>query len=437
MPPSLRITANWEHLGEGSPEERACFAEVGIFNQNCCLTEGVDGLVNRIRSEPLLSAYHLAEWLVWNWWRLRWEPRSEASDWAFAHRMTTIGEGYAWPNITIFSDGERTALIAKPTTAAQTPTFRYLADVPAVVPSREFEWAVDAFIGQVLGQLDAEGLRETNLSRLWSDLQAERHDPELGRRRKLEALLGHDPNEADPAIIDRLIVDGRDLGEKAAEELAAGGALGTIVPTIDDLTHRADKSGYAAAPRDAVRLVANPLTTARRDEAPWALGARAARALRAQEKLDQAPISDARLAAFAGVEPRIIGEDRTNPDFAFSLDRNDTTGRIALRSRWRSGRRFEIARLIGDRLFAPSGGRLHAATRAYTYRQQMQRSFAAELLSPFDAVEERLGGDYSSDAQTDVAEYFEVSELTIQTLLVNHRRLERGGLDELNLADAA
>jgi Zn-dependent peptidase ImmA (M78 family) len=55
----------------------------------------------------------------------------------------------------------------------------------------------------------------------------------------------------------------------------------------------------------------------------------------------------------------------------------------------------------------------------------MQRSFAAEFLSPFEVVDEMLAGDYSPEAQQDVAEHFHVSDRTILTLLVNHHRLER------------
>jgi len=60
----------------------------------------------------------------------------------------------------------------------------------------------------------------------------------------------------------------------------------------------------------------------------------------------------------------------------------------------------------------------------------MQRSFAAELLSPFEAVDEMLDGDYSMENQQEVAEHFQVSEMTIRTLLVNHHRLEREELGE-------
>jgi hypothetical protein len=68
----------------------------------------------------------------------------------------------------------------------------------------------------------------------------------------------------------------------------------------------------------------------------------------------------------------------------------------------------------------------------------MQRSFAAEFLSPFSAVDEMLAGDYSMESQQDVAEHFDVSPLTIQTLLMNHGRVERDAFDtELESAAAA
>jgi Zn-dependent peptidase ImmA (M78 family) len=71
-----------------------------------------------------------------------------------------------------------------------------------------------------------------------------------------------------------------------------------------------------------------------------------------------------------------------------------------------------------------AGGALHPATRAHTYRQKTQRSFAAEFLSPFEAVDEMLANDYSIERQQEVAEHFDVSPMTIDTLLKNHGWIE-------------
>jgi Zn-dependent peptidase ImmA (M78 family) len=68
----------------------------------------------------------------------------------------------------------------------------------------------------------------------------------------------------------------------------------------------------------------------------------------------------------------------------------------------------------------------------------MQRAFAAEFLSPFEKVEAITGGDYSSEAQRDTAEHFDVSPLIIRTLLINCHRLPSEELvDDLDLTVAA
>ena len=183
------IETDWEVLQQGAPEVRACFAAIGIGQHDIWLTEAEDKFVNRVRHKVHLSAYRLAEWLAWNWWRLRWEPRKRAAEWALAHRMTTIGGGFVWPTVAMFSDGERVALLARPTMSRPTEPFRSVSDAVMVVPAPSFEDTIDRFIAQVLGQLREEAIADTNLERVWQDVRAERADPQLAFRRRLEALL--------------------------------------------------------------------------------------------------------------------------------------------------------------------------------------------------------------------------------------------------------
>jgi hypothetical protein len=434
---SWTISAEWETLDSGSPEERACFAALGIRAQNFWLTEGSDALANRLRQAPLLSAYHLAEWLAWNWWRLRWEPRSKARDWAFAHRIATTGGGYISPNLTIFSDGQRTALSAKPTDERPQTPFRYITDRTVVILATEFEAEIDLFIDQVLERLEWAKVSDSNLAMIWKGVREERRTPELHRARKLEALLGRDPDESDPQTISQLIADAERLSVAAIEELAAEhGQTGKIL-TSDELSEIADHNGFDVSPADTVRLSAAMGLPRVGEVAAWRLGAQAARVLREQERLENEPISDQLLAQMAGAQSVVLDDRRSASGISFALDKDSQSGRVVLRSKWHNGRRFELARLLGDRIAGPRGGRLFPATRAYTYRQKVQRSFAAEFLSPFEAVDERLGDDYSVENQKDVADHFQVSELTIRTLLVNHERLEREDLDgEFDVAAA-
>jgi len=429
----LSIIVDPERLDEGSPEEQAGFAAIGVHFGNTWLTEGHDGLVNKVRPAPLLSGYHLAEWTAWNWWRLRWEPRSKAADWDFAHRLATIGEGYVWPNITIFSDGERIAILAKPTPERPNTIFRYLCDAAVVVLAREFEYVLDRFIEQVRGLLRERGIVQSNLDKVWNDIVAERQDNQRAKRRKLEALLGRDPDGADAEIVS-LLKDVAALGESAINELAADHPQGGALLTAKLLKETAASKGFDASPLDVVRLASNIRLPPVGELPAWRLGAEAAKAVRNQQGLGTGPIKNDVLAKLAGVQSEALNANAPGPPISFALD-NGTSSRVVLRSKWQNGRRFDLARLLGDRVASPTG-RFFPATRAHTYRQKVQRSFAAELLSPFESVDDMLGGDFSVENREDVAECFQVSEWTIRTLLVNHHRLEREDL-EVDFDEAA
>lgn len=437
MSPGLEVTLSPERLDEGSPEERATFGLFMILTPNASLSEGFDSYLNGYRQGPLVSGYYAAEWFAWNWWRLRWEPRSASPDWPLAHRMTSIGEGYVWPNVTIFSDGVRTALISSPSARPDAKPFRYVGGLPAVVPSTVFESAIDAFVTQMLARLRDESVAETNLDRLWRDVLAERSDPGVTKRRRLEALLGRDPDAVEDHAIERLLVDAEKLGEVAIDEVAADHAHGGVVLTADMLNELARSSGFEASPRDAVRLRPDTSPSRNAETPAWRLGAAAARALRNQESLGAEPIFDETLAQMAGTSVDALGKPASARNIAFALDESPNASRIVLRAKWKTGRRFELARLVGDRIVNAGGGRLYPATRAHTYRQKMQRSFAAELLSPFETVDEMLAADYSIEHQQDIAEHFDVSPITIRTLLVNNGRIERADLEEEPEASAA
>ncbi|BCM17810.1 hypothetical protein [Mesorhizobium sp. J8] len=431
MPVNWRIEVEWESLQGASAEEQACFGAVGISVNNVWLTEGHDYLANRLRTKPYLSSYHLAEWFAWNWWRLRWEPRAASHEWGQTHQMSSIGQGYIWPNITIFSDGERTALVSTPSPERSDTPFRYISNHFAVLPAGQFVASLDEFFSQILERLDAEQVTGSNFHTIFKSLQEERSTPQLAARRKLEALLGVEPDEADPVVLKQLLADSEEVSPEAIQELAAGHANTGVAPTVRELKALAQRNGYEAWSRDAVRLRDHAGLVPSGSTPAWLIGTQAARALREQERLDGRPIPDKELAALAGtsidaLEPR---QGRL-ADFSFLVEDQKEAGHLVLRSKWHEGRRFELARLLGDRLLAPRSNRLFPATRAYTYRQKMQRAFAAEFLSPFDEVETILQGDYSSEGQRDAAEHFGVSPLMIRTLLVTHNRIPSADLSE-------
>ena len=421
----LTIKASWEHLAKGLPEEQATYAALGFAYGDVSLTEAEDTLANRLRQDVHLSAYRLAEWFAWHWWRLRWEPRRAGLDWTLAHHMPSIGGGYVWPNMTIFSDGERIVLNAQPTSKNPAEPLRYIAQTAAVVTASEFETEVDLFLYQVLERLRAEGLSSSNLETVWLDLQEERSSPKLAKRRKLEALLGNDVDEANEADLEQLLIDADKLGDNAFDEVAAQTREGKAPLTSAEIEEIASKSEFSFNPKNVVQLVDKSGTSLPSGVAAWRRGVAAAKALRQQESLGEAPISNERLSDMMGVAQNIEGTETSSGALNFSLSMKPSDSKIALRSKYPTGRRFALSRLLGDHIAYATNDKLRPVTDAYTYRQKMQRAFAGEFLCPFDALSDQLGGNFGEDRIDEAAEYFNVSNQTVKTMLTNHGILER------------
>ena len=356
------------------------------------------------------------------------------------------GDGYVWPKITVVPESDLTRLVSEASLVSDRDLFRYIGPAAdEVVSTRCFSDAVHRFVRQVLDALEGAGLHDTNLHRLWCDLEQEREDPKLARFRRAEALLGLDPDEAGEEDIWRCLADADALGESAWTELAAEAAYNGVraaeVASAPHLRSLAESRGFVASQNDRIELrdLLPPKNLGAGSNGqgyiaflampPWAVGAGMARRLRAREDLDGKPLDDEPLGGLAGLSPDVIKKThRRGERLAYVLAEREGETRVVLRSGWRTGRRFELARLIGDRLLAEQSeydDALFPATRAYTYRQKAQRAFAAELLSPFHAVEDLMAGDYSVDRQQEVARHFRVSEHTIRTQLVNHERIPR------------
>ena len=217
MTAKLKITLEPMTLDAGSEEEKAAFGQLQIEAGGRILTAGADfsGNEPRYRPGPYVSGYHLAEWLIWNWWRLRWEPEPDGlgradHEWQLAHCLASAGEGYAWPNITIWTRGRWTTLVSRPSPEKASSLFRYSAAGAALVPAADLESAIDEFAAFIADRMDAAGLPETNLHLLRQDLRSERSDPEMTRFRRLEARLGYDPDELETEEAEKLGRNRRD-----------------------------------------------------------------------------------------------------------------------------------------------------------------------------------------------------------------------------------
>ena len=193
--------------------------------------------------------------------------------------------------------------------------------------------------------------------------------------------------------------------------------------SADHITEIAHSLGFDAGREDAVELEPCETGVEWGDGEAWQIGEDYARRLQIQEGFDaEKLISNQLLATLAGVPESAIPDTSRVGEMSFFLDDDDSEDRVVLGSSRETGRRFALARIVGDRLFGWTD-RMFPATRSYSYRQKAQRAFAAELLSPFEAVNSMLGEDDTEERQNEIAQHYNVSPRTIESMLVNKGRI--------------
>lgn len=423
------IRCRWESALHEAPEVRETSAMIKVMLGDMAITRNEDIWSQTVRDDVRLSAYPLALWFAASWWRLRWEPlpaSAPSHSWRMAHELAAAGHGYVWPRMLFASDGENIQTWAVQSAPTTTTAVRYLTSATYTLQSSDFERALDDFIGSVTARLDAVEIQATTLHGLWEEVITERNDAEIAAYRRLEAMLGFDPDECPESLHDHFSDMIPKAGADAVEEIAAvcasdpekklkeiiefstsNGLEGRIeIPAQEDVIHHAP---------------------------PWQRGRTLAKQVRSCMGLGGTPIEDGRLCELLGLskEQAINTPSSAHPPLGMAI-RHDGTSRMKflLSKRNRYGRRFELARLLGDHLMGNINSTWLPATNTKTARQKAQRAFAAELLCPIDALQEQLDGDFSNDAMDDAAEDFGVSTEAVKTQLVNNGLLSSTALGD-------
>jgi hypothetical protein len=404
--------------------------DVSILAADLSLTRCIRRGENQARDAAPLPSDDLAAWLAHNWWRLRHEARgSEKTNptWASAHRLTSVGSGHHWPNVTIWGEGERVRLLSTSDPVNGFGPLRYLTDALLYVDARAFETAVDAFVDQCI----ASSRGKNTLRTVWQQITEERADPDIAQWRKFEALAGFDPDEAPEKLMSGLAELVQKHGKDDSEELVAAAPGGSAIDTFEAVLDRVETSRTTLQLTNIAGHGALSLGD-RTSEPPWRTAETAAEAVRRVVDLDEAaPLASVQLAEICGAARGVVwkSERRDDADVPYGLRlHNDGEDRVVFHSRHPTSRRFELARMLGDAIWSHDAT-VGPASRAFTPRQQFQRAFAANLLCPYPALRDYLGPSWTREDIADAASHFRVSELLVKTMLVNKRQMERSALD--------
>lgn len=429
---SMQFHIEWEDAINDSPEICRTSGALRIEANGHALTRNEDDWSQSVRQGIRVSAYPLALWLASSWWRLRWEPLplgdKASTSWRMAHEIAASGYGYIWPQLVFSCDGEQMNYWSVAGSPNSEQPIHYLFSGHGSVSTADFERAVDTFVDLVIERLDAVHV-PNELKWLWAEVTEERTDPTSTHYRKLEAMLGFEPDEAEESLVERFVSLGNRIGSKAIDEIAAACSSTDPAGRLDLIEAQAAQQGVSA--RYISPQIKRPIGKSPTEQ-PWLRGRALASKVRSWMGLNGGMISDVDLASLAKASSEALFESyqvNGKPPLGLVVRDTDASAKVLLRKRNKPGRRFEFARLYGDHLLASSDDRWLLASDSKTARQQVQRAFSAELLCPIDALLERLDDDYSEDAREEAASYFGVSELMIRSHLVNNEILSRITID--------
>ena len=256
------------------------------------------------------------------------------------------------------------------------------------------------------------------LSNLWQLIREDRTDKESAKYRRLEAEMGYDHDECPEELMNKALALEKKMGTAALSELApvyGNPAIQTPLAAIEEI---AESRGLIGVP------TATPCVASTLQGAPWQRAVAAAGALRRTIGNPKDMIDNANLCELLGISASEV--EQWSPvkrnDAAIAVPESGNRFKFIPRKKHPIAKRFELARFIGDYLLTGHiNGEWLTSTDLSTSRQKYQKAFAAEFLCPIAALREFLQDDYSESAIEDAVDHFQVSPMTVDSLLVNNR----------------
>jgi hypothetical protein len=425
---SLSLNFDWLTSGNDSPEIQQTMGMFGLKVGGISLTRNEDTWSQTIRDTVLVSAYPLAAWIVSSWWRLLYEPlpptgTQPSVDWKMAHELTAANQGFIWPRVILASDTELMQIWSITSNAASQQSVRYINSLEQPLPINllEFEQTAKTFIESVIYRLNATGIVDPPLANLWKEVQEEFSDLHSRQYRRCEAELGFDPDDCPESLVEDALRLAEQIGDKTLSEVAPAyskdiSEAKPLSATIAELTQESGLDGKPDVSIDQFVSQDFPKT-------PWQRANEVASCLRNAIDIGGNPVTDAKLYDLLGLQKSKYEAwnppSRQHVSIAIPLEKAGF--KFHPRKRHPIAKRFELARFIGDYLLHGNhGASWLTSTDIRTSRQKYQRAFAAEFLCPLSSLQSYLDNDYSESAIEDAAEYFSVSQQTVESILTNN-----------------
>ena len=440
----IQFDFDWDSYPDDDRRIGETTARLKIHVDGTCLTRNHDICSETIQDHVIVSLYPIAMWFASSWWRLNHEIRPApadvrsglAHDWRMSHELAAANMGFVWPNLVLAPDEDEIRVWAQASPDQGQATVKYLNGLSRsrTLPREQFASTVSMFIEDVIVRLNETGLQNSELAQLWALIAADRENPKVYQKRRIEAELGFDPEECPNSSIKQAISLEKKIGTTSFSELA-GAYAGHTEDRLKAMKALADSVGIIGKPDIPSMVVGQP------EREPWKLAVSYARELRKQIANSGCVLSNDTLYDLLGLPKQVIESwmPTWRAKASVAESPSNETVKFVPRKKHPVGKRFELARFIGDYTRAknlnPESWLVTADLS--TARQRFQRAFAAEFLCPITSLVEYLGGDFSETAVEEASSYFEVSERTVESLLMNNGYIESAPYGDETLLSCA
>ena len=413
---SIRFRFGWVDAGP-SPDilAQSTMATLSVEAGGATVTSVLDR-GNRIYSnEVVVPLFGVAEWLVTNWWHIWYEIEDtgeQRPEFASRHNLAFAADGFVLPSLTMTAVSGRMQLrwvSYKPLHAR----IEFVDDGSERVARDELETElrnlIDAVVERLHGRPDTAPAAD-RLAREWNAVNGlDADEIEFSRA---AALLGVDPFHVQDPVADAIVAFWQGAAPSLRDDALASAtadSLPRVAAWLDDAMESLPKNGNNDWPD--IRRTLPPSPTVE----PWSQGYALARATRALLGVEDGPIDLPQHGALA-----IPNHETQPPSSRIHGLVAAHAPACATAPRKESGKRFLLARALGDYLGRPAP-ELTILTSLATDRQALTRAFAAEFLAPADSLRQRIANDSIDIEQTeDLGREFHVSTELIRRQIQNH-----------------
>jgi hypothetical protein len=416
---NLKFSMEWEDPGAARGEElRATWCRLSIHIGKIPVTRVLDERAQTVREAVYCSAYPLAEWFAFNWWPLLNESERPSSA-AERHNVRFAREGFALPDLELFSEDSFVRATWKPSRPASAPV-RFLDEGFALLDRKAVASEIQNFVGKVVARLESQNISRKILNEEWKAI-CETPKPEE-EFCETAGALGLDPYDLEDKLAGEIFSVAKNLPGEMKREffLAADSAQLSqqarwVAKCLRQLEGDETKTKWAGK-KGLYRAQSQALT-------PWQNGYDLARIFRKEFGFGN-PAKPLSLDKLSGLKNGNLPVNRLGEEQQFDAVARLSAlvgPQVATSKKQESSQGYLLARALCEYLCS-DGDESALLTRISSDRQKRNRAFAAELLAPADGLRQLLSGSrIARDEVAEVAAHLGVSEWLVEHQVQNHQ----------------